>query len=350
MTRKDRPNRKREKPKAERKEPKLAVVAIGTSAGGLTALKALFQNVPPDSGLAFVVIIHLSPEHESHLADLLQPHVPIPVQQVTESVALEPNRVYVIPPNRNLSAVDTDLRLTELEKGRHERAPIDHFLRSLADDQGYKSVGVILSGTATDGTLGLTAIKAEGGITFAQDDTAQHTGMPRNAIAEGCVDFVLPPDEIAKELARIARHPLVGPAAESIDDSRGEPNLNRIIESLRFGTGVDFRNYKRNTLYRRILRRVVLHKLANRRQPVAHGKRHLVAVLGQELEESVGLGSGRACQLQQLLLRSIALSRTIAVELADEPADLAGEFSIGRRVGTILFRRQGDRYHQKQHT
>ena len=193
------------------------VVALGASAGGVEALTQLLRALPADIGMAFVIVQHLDPTHSSFLSDILSRATSIPIGQVEDQMRVEPNRIYVIPPGTTMEITRGVQRLSPRTEKRGQSRPIDHFLRSLADDQGYKSVGVILSGTATDGTLGLTAIKAEGGITFAQDDTAQHTGMPRNAIAEGCVDFVLPPDEIAKELARIARHPLVGPAAESID-------------------------------------------------------------------------------------------------------------------------------------
>src|SRR5690606_34822944 len=126
----------------------------GASAGGLAALKALFSAMPPDSGAAFVVVVHLSPDHQSHLAELLQPHCRMPVQQVTEEVALEPNRVYIIPPNANLGAIDTHLRLTALEEQPRNRATIDHFFRTLAETHDGHSVGIIFSGTGSDGTLG----------------------------------------------------------------------------------------------------------------------------------------------------------------------------------------------------
>src|SRR5262249_25002513 len=145
-------------------------------------------------------------------------------------------------------------------RGQHR--PIDHFLRSLAEDQGHKSIGVILSGSATDGTLGLEEIKAAGGITFAQDETAQHDSMPRSAVAAGCVDFVLPPEQIAAELARIARHPYVAPEpSEKPQLLFPKFDISRILDRLQQTHGVDFSHYKRNTLFRRITRRMVLHKM-----------------------------------------------------------------------------------------
>ena len=155
------------------------VVGIGASAGGLAALQTFFQAVPADSGLTFVVVVHLSPEHESHLAEILQPHVALPVLQVTESVPLERDHVYVIPPGRNLSAVDTHLRLDDLEPQRQQRAPIDHFFRTLARTHDGQSIGVILTGSGSDGTLGLKEIKERGGLVIVQDpQDAEYDGMP----------------------------------------------------------------------------------------------------------------------------------------------------------------------------
>ena len=138
------------------------VVGIGASAGALRALRAFFEHVPPDSGSAYVVIVHLSPEHESHLADLLRPTCAIPVEQVTETVPLEADRIYVIPPNSNLDAIDTHLRLSDLEKSRRERAPVDHFFRTLSRTHGGRAVGVVLTGTGSDGALGVKDIKEIG--------------------------------------------------------------------------------------------------------------------------------------------------------------------------------------------
>ena len=144
---------------AEPAKPAFKIVGIGTSAGGLGALRALFSKMPPQPGVPFVVVMHLSPEHKSHLPELLQPHCPMPVQQVNETLKLEPNRIYVIPPNANLDAVDTHLRLSTLEQNRPERAPIDHFFRTLAETSDGQAIGVVLTGTGSDGTLGLRRIK-----------------------------------------------------------------------------------------------------------------------------------------------------------------------------------------------
>jgi len=182
------------------------IVGLGASAGGLSALKRFFATTPADTSLAFVVVVHLSPQHESHLAELLQPHVRMPVQQVTETVSLEPNRVYIIPPGANLDTIDTHLRLSKLEERRQERAPIDHFFRTLAAAHDGDAIGVILTGTGSDGTLGIKEIKQSGGLTIAQDPTeAEFDGMPQSAIASGQVDLVLPLSEIPAALARFAQ-------------------------------------------------------------------------------------------------------------------------------------------------
>ncbi len=237
----------------------IPIVAIGASAGGLDAFTQLLRALPADTGLAFVLIQHLDPTHPSMLVDILSRATVMPIDEAGNHMRVEANHVYVIPPGVTMSMAEGMLQLSPRTEPRGHHRPIDHFLRSLAEAQGHRSIGVILSGTATDGTLGLEAIKAEGGITFAQDDTAQHKSMPQSAVAAGCVDFVLPPSQIAQEIARISRHPFVAPGGE--ERLPDEPAQERILELLRVGSGVDFTSYKRNTLYRRIIRRAVLHKL-----------------------------------------------------------------------------------------
>src|SRR6266545_1311936 len=237
------------------------VVGIGASAGGIEAVKQMLHALPVNTGMAFALVQHLDPSHASMLTEILSRATSMPVSEVTDQMAVEPNHVYVIPPGMNMAISQGTLRLSPREETPGQHRVVDHFLHSLAEDRGHKAIGVILSGSATDGTLGLEAIKAEGGITFAQDDTAQHKSMPRSASAAGCVDFVLPPDEIAREIVRISRHPYVAPGAEAAVEGAREPKLNEVLDQLRFATGVDFSNYKRNTLYRRVTRRVVLHKM-----------------------------------------------------------------------------------------
>src|SRR5262245_45476939 len=150
------------------KDDEFYVVGIGASSGGLKALRTLLSGMPPKPGYACVIVVHLSPEHESHLVDLLQPFTQMPVQQVRKSVALKPNHVYVIPPNANLNSIDTHLRLSELEVRRVERATVDHFLRTLAATHDGRAVGVILTGAGSDGALGLRLIKEGGGTTLGK--------------------------------------------------------------------------------------------------------------------------------------------------------------------------------------
>ena len=209
--------------------------------------------------MGFVLVQHLAPVHPSNLAAILSRATRMPVSEVADAPAVEPNHVYVIPPGRNMMISKGKLQLLPRE-GHGPHRPVDIFLRTLAQDRGHKAIGVILSGTSTDGTIGLEEVKAEGGITFAQDSTAQYEGMPRSAADTGCVDSVLPPAEIASELARIARHPYVSPA-ERIEETALEPGIGAILRLLQNATNVDFRQYKSTTVFRRIARRMVLHNM-----------------------------------------------------------------------------------------
>ena len=183
------------------------IVGVGASAGGLEAFTQLLKALPLDTGMGFVLVQHLDPEHESALTQILSRATSLPVCDVTNNQAVQPNCVYIIPPDTNLSIAEGMLKLQPRAKTRTPHRPIDAFFESLALAHRERAIGVVLSGTASDGTLGLEAIKAEGGITFAQDDSAKYDSMPRSAVAAGCVDLVLSPPDIAKELARIAKHP-----------------------------------------------------------------------------------------------------------------------------------------------
>jgi two-component system CheB/CheR fusion protein len=234
-------------------------VGIGASAGGLEALKRFFSAVPAESGLSYVVVVHLPAEGESHLPDLLQPHAPIPVLQVTELTPLERDRAYVIPPGRNLSAVDSYLRLSPLEEQRQQRAPIDHFFRTLADAYDGHSVAVILTGTGSDGALGVRAIRENGGLVVVQDpDEAEFDGMPRSALATGGVDLVLPVDEMPRRILDFERtHPHVEEEAGRAMAEARDP-MPRVLAQVRARTGQDFSRYKGSTIQRRIERRMQL--------------------------------------------------------------------------------------------
>lgn len=247
------------------------VVAIGASAGGLEAFSQLLRALPQNSGMAFVLVQHLAPKHESALSELLGRATKIPVNEVQDGMAVRRDRAYVIPPNTNMAIRDGVLRLVQ-RTPTTQHLPIDYFFRSLAEEMGDQAIGAILSGTASDGTLGMRAIKAEGGITFAQDEqSAKYPDMPRNAIASGAVDFVLPPEGIARELVRIASHPYLRQVlplgiAETLEPEDG---LRKIFNLLRSAKHVDFSHYKPNTIKRRIKRRMVVHRLQNLDQYIA---------------------------------------------------------------------------------
>jgi two-component system, chemotaxis family, CheB/CheR fusion protein len=242
------------------------VVGIGASAGGLAALSDLLSRLPDRSGLSFVVVVHLAPDQHSHLADLLQRHSMMPVVQVTDTVLpLEPDRVYVIPPGRNLSAIDTHLRLSDLEERRRDRQPIDHFFRTLADTYDGHSVGVVLTGTGSDGTAGLEAIKARGGLALVQDPgEAEYDGMPRNAIASGSVDLVLPIAGIADQLIHIVQTEALMPKSpDEVASEDVRSTLETILTRIKTVTGHDVSRYKESTIMRRIRRRMHLHHVAD---------------------------------------------------------------------------------------
>jgi two-component system CheB/CheR fusion protein len=240
------------------------IVGIGASAGGLEALTTFLKTVPPDLGMGFVLIPHLDPFRKSAFTQILSRTTSMPVVNIADGMRVEPDHVYIIPPNCELTIADAALHTADREMPRSVNTTIDIFLRSLAADQGPNAIGIILSGTASDGTLGLTAIKAEGGITFAQDErSAKYDGMPSSAIASGNVDFVLPPDAIAQELARIREHPFVRSHQERIEneDLGKDAYMAQIFRLLRRATKVDFSEYKPPTIGRRIQRRMVLHRI-----------------------------------------------------------------------------------------
>ena len=245
----------------------VTIVAIGASAGGIEALSELMANLPSDTGMAFVLIQHLDPKHHSLLTELLSRKTAMVVTEVSDGLAAKANHVYVIPPNAMMSIVHQTLHLSAREESRGAHMSVDHFMRALAEQKGNRAIGVILSGSGTDGTLGMAEIQAHGGVTPAQDEaSAKYDGMPRSAVAAGCVDYVLSPSGIAKELTRIARHPYV--TRDSAIQSAGGAEapapiagLNTIFQILRGATGVDFTHYRQTTILRRIQRRMVVHKI-----------------------------------------------------------------------------------------
>ena len=233
------------------------IVGIGASAGGLEAFTDLLSHLPNDTGMAFVLIQHLDPKHESHLAELLSKASKMPVSELRGDTRTEANHVYVIPPRCNLG-ISNGVLHTPPRSERGRNMPIDSFLSALAEDRGRQAYGVVLSGTGSDGTLGLQAIKAQGGITFAQEKgSAKFDAMPGSAIAAGGVDFVFSPAGIARQLVTMASHPIADAPQEPMEPS-DSAELGKVFRLLRSAIGVDFTHYKQSTIKRRIRRRMAL--------------------------------------------------------------------------------------------
>lgn len=233
------------------------VVCIGASAGGMEALHQLFDNLPENTGFAFIVIQHLSPDHKSLAAELLAKHTTMPVTEARAGVCVEPNSVYVIPNNRNIIIRNRELILQEKD-GRTPNMAIDIFLRSLASDAGDKAIAIILSGTGTDGSQGIEEIQNAGGLVFVQDpNSARFDGMPLNAIASGKIDYILSPESIAEELVARYKVPTKMVIVDSLPES-DEVYLQEIFSILQAETSCDFEQYKRPTVIRRLTRRMAL--------------------------------------------------------------------------------------------
>ncbi len=241
------------------------VVGIGASAGGLEAFKLLLAHLTPEIGFAVVLVQHLEPTHHSLLSTILGRATRLPVSEVVDGIAVEPNHVYVIPPNNELTIADGLLKLTPRGTTPRLHMPIDRFLRSLAKECGSRAVGVILSGAGTDGAAGLQAIKEAGGVTFAQDpETAEYPSMPRAAEGSTCVDFILAPERIAAELVRIARDPYMADAAPREEEPRqGQDPFAAVFAVLKAASGIDFSLYRQKTMHRRILRRLALRTIGS---------------------------------------------------------------------------------------
>ena len=249
--------------------PGISLVGVGASAGGLEAFTQLLQSLDPEAGLTVVLVQHLSPHHDSALVDLLRAHTSMPLTEVTNGVHIQPNHVYVIPPNVQMVLSGAALALSPRPDNRGAHTPIDNFFSSLAAVAGDQSIAVVLSGTASDGAIGIREVKAAGGITFAQTPTsAKFDGMPRAAIATGMVDVVMTPAEIGEELSQIARHPYARLPARADQHTIDEDQLQRVFALLRPASGVDFRQYKLPTVKRRLLRRMALHRISSVHQYV----------------------------------------------------------------------------------
>jgi len=239
------------------------VVGIGASAGGLEAMELFFSAMPPDSGLAFVLVSHLDPTHISILPEILQKKTKMKVQQAADNLKIVPNQVYIIPPNKELAILNSTLQLLETRYPRGSNLPIDTFFRSLAQDKTNRVVGIILSGTGTDGTLGIRAIKGETGMIMVQDpDSAKYDGMPKSAIATGLADYVMPPDRMPEQLLTYVKQAYTRPAGSvTVGNNAIQGALQKIFILLRNYTGHDFSLYKPNTINRRIERRMHVHQI-----------------------------------------------------------------------------------------
>lgn len=247
--------------------PTFPIVGIGASAGGLAAFEAFFSKMPADTspGLAFVLVQHLARDHKSILAELIRRYTSMEVFDVEDGMTVQANCAYIIPPNRDISLSDGKLRLLEPSPTRGLRLPIDFFFRSLAQDQHENAICIVLSGTGSDGSLGLRAVKGEGGMVMVQTpETAEYDGMCRSAIQTGMVDFVLPPEQMPAQLLAYVSHAFAasrqGPSAIESTPVEG---LEKIFQLLRAQTSHDFSQYKRNTIIRRVERRMAVHQIEN---------------------------------------------------------------------------------------
>ena len=238
------------------------IVGIGSSAGGLEALELFFTNVPADTGIAFIIIQHLDPTHKGIMAELLQRVTALPVKEVKDRTHVKPNCIYIIPPNKDMSILHGILHLLDPVAPRGLRLPIDFFLRSLASDQQERSIGVILSGMGSDGTLGLRAIKEKAGAVFVQDpSTAKFNGMPRSAVEAGLADVVASVEELPEKISEYLKYAPFGARSGLSDDAKSQSALEKAIVLLRAQTGHDFSLYKKTTIYRRVERRMGLHHI-----------------------------------------------------------------------------------------
>ena len=238
------------------------IVGIGASAGGLEAFEQFFRACPSDTGMAFVLVSHLDPSHESLLTDILQRGTAMPVAQVLDQTRVKPDHVYIIPPNREMGILNGALQLSMPNSVRGQRMPIDAFLRSLAEDQGERAIGIILSGAANDGTLGLRAILGAAGICMVQEpSTAKFDSMPRSAIAAGYATHILPVEQMPAMLQTVASASAFRPGMTALASEKALSGMNQVLLQLRASTGHDFSLYKKSTIGRRIERRMLSHNI-----------------------------------------------------------------------------------------
>ena len=252
-------------PQAHSPDASFPIVGIGASAGGLAAFEAFFSGMPTDTdpGMAFVLVQHLAPDHKSILSDLVRRYTRMQVFEVEDGMVVQVNCAYIIPPNHDMAFLNGTLHLLEPSAPRGQRLPIDFFFRSLAQDQHEHAIGIVLTGTGSDGTLGVRAIKAEGGMVMAQNpESTEFDGMPRSAIATGLVDYELPPAEMPAQLIAYAAHAFGTPRQSVVAQTpKTEGAIKKIFILLRAQTGHDFSQYKPSTIHRRIERRMAVHQV-----------------------------------------------------------------------------------------
>ena len=309
------------------------IVGIGASAGGLAAFIELLSALPADSGMAFVLVQHLDPSHTSLLPEALARATPMKVAAATEGAEVRPDHVYVIPPNADLALEGNALRLVPREDARKPHLSIDFFFRSLAGQRGAQAIGVVLSGSGSDGTEGLRAIKAEGGIAFVQDpQTAKFGDMPQSAISAGVVDTGMSIAALARELVRLSRHPYLAAAAARPPAAADEGGFEQILELVRRKTGVDFTEYKRATIERRTARRMALRG--------EESLQSYLRLLQSDDGEALGALRGRAHPRHLVLPRAAGVRRAGEGGPSADPRE-EGEGRADPRVGRGLLDRRG---------
>ncbi|MFP4199504.1 MAG: CheR family methyltransferase, partial [Halanaerobium sp.] len=243
------------------------IAAIGASAGGLEALNKFFENVDDDPGIAFVVIQHLSPDHESHMVNLLSKKTEMKVLEIRDGMKIKKNNVYLIPPKKNIKIIGEQLYLYEPEERdkRYLNLPIDIFFKSLAEEKGSKAISIILSGTGSDGARGVRAIKEHNGMVMVQKkETAKFNGMPSNAIATGIVDYILAPEKMGDRLLKYVQHPYLNDQSKNVvnkSSKKDENYLSKTLSLIKEHKGIDFFQYKDNTVIRRIERRMIINQI-----------------------------------------------------------------------------------------
>jgi two-component system CheB/CheR fusion protein len=251
--------------KKSKKDKTFPIIGLGGSAGSFSSFEKFFTNMPADSGMAFVIIMHLHPDHKGQLTDLIKRFTAMPVIEATDGLQVQQDHIYIIPPNKDMGIHNRKLLLLSPSRPNGFSQPIDYFLQSLADDQWNRAVGIIFSGMGSDGETGVRMIKEKLGMAVVQDpETAQYNSMPLAAIGTNLVDYVLAPEEMPVKLIQYLNHPVLSP--KSIPNStksviQNTNSIQKILMLLRSHTGHDFALYKKSTITRRIDRRIAFHQL-----------------------------------------------------------------------------------------